>query len=160
AELGFALRDLQFDLDAGRLKNAGTASLLLHLRPKDVARVIQERAGNKVKDGRIHVDEDRIHTRGKGHAGFLHLGFHRASHPELKENAVYAHTFRVTLAGLKIPTRMIRKMEAKINPVVDFNELPVPVHVEKVGTEKGCLVLRARLDLNALVAEAPAEPEA
>jgi hypothetical protein len=153
AELALSIQDAQLDLEAGGLKSAGTARVRLRIRPEDLSRAIEARAGKQLKSVRISVDEERIQTRGKLRVAFLTLGFHRSSRPLIKENAVYAHTFRVTLAGMKIPTRMIRKLEAKINPLIDFNEFQVPITLEKLGAEEGWLVFQASLDLTAPLRE-------
>jgi len=142
------LEGIDVDLQNGVLQPAGTATLHLRVRPDEIARVIERKSNGKLRGVRIDTDEDRFKTRATLRLGFLSLGIRRTSHPEVRGNAIYAHTYRMSVAGLNVGQHM-RKMEAKFNPVVDLDELPQPLRLNQLGEDNGDLVLDVSLDLAA-----------
>jgi hypothetical protein len=142
------LAGVDVDIQNGVLQRSGEATLLLRIRPDDMAQMIEKKSKGKLRGVRIDADSGKFRTRGKVRVAFFSIPLIRLSHPEIRGNAVYAHTYSMKVMGLNA-TKQLRKMEAKINPVVDLDELAQPLQLKKLGAEDGDLVLEVSLDLAA-----------
>ena len=91
-------------------------------------------------------------------AGPFWLPVHRVGMSHLDGNAVYTHARSQSIAGIKLPRGLLRRMERKINPIMDGSKLPVPVRFERIGMSDGMLVIRMSLDLAALPARPLPDP--
>ena len=126
--------------------------MILRIRPNDVADLIEKKSKGKLRGVSIRCEEKRVVTRGKVKVGFLSLGLSRQSEPHIKDNAVYAETYRMEVAGIGL-TKKLRKLEAKLNPVVDLNQLRIPVRLDKLRAEKSNMVLEVSVNLAAPMRE-------
>jgi len=142
------LEGVEVDLQKSVLRRSAGATLILRVRPEDVERLIETKSKGKLRGVRIDCGADGIKTRGSLRLGFLSVGLSHLSHAEVRGNAVYVHTDSMKVMGLNA-TRRLRKMEARINPVVDLDEVAQPLHLDRLDAENGAMVLQVSLDLAA-----------
>jgi hypothetical protein len=154
AEIELTAAKVALDLQQGALTASGEVQLLVRLRPDDLARFIEQKAGGKLRHVRFAIRGDQLDERFTVRAGPFTLPVHRVAMSYVDGNTVSTHARRVSVAGIKIPRHFLRKMERKVNPIVDGSKLPVPVQFEEVGVNGDLLEARVRLDLAAL----PARP--
>lgn len=147
AEVELTAENVEVDLRREVLTAAGQVRLLTRLRPEDLARFIEAKAGGKVRNVHFALRGDQVDEHFTVRAGPLWLRVHRLGMSHVNGNAVYTRARRLSVAGLPVPRFLLRGVERRINPIFDANELNVPVRLEEVRVSEGLLEARIGLDL-------------
>jgi hypothetical protein len=152
AEVELTAEKVALDLRHETLTASADVRLTARLRPEDLARFIERKAGGKVRDVRLAIRGDQLDERFSVHAGPFRLRVHRVAMSYVDGNTVSTRARRVTVDGIRLTKGWLRRIERHVNPILDGSKLPVPVQFEEVGIRDGLLEARVRLDLAALPA--------
>lgn len=148
AELELQMTGLEVDTERAALVRAGDVTLTAEMQPEDLARTIDLWAGKKLRRVRIRLRNEKVLIRAQIRALGTWLTFRKRGHPEIRDNAVYVTTQRVQIAGLTVPIRFVRRLERRINPILDPEELRVPVRILVFGPVGETLVARLEVEVD------------
>jgi hypothetical protein len=147
AEVELTAQNVGLDFEQGTISSCGDVHALFRLRPDDLASFVEKKAKGKLRNVRFAIVGDQVDERFKMRAGPFWLKVHRVamSHPD--GSTVSTHARKLTVAGIRIPKNVLRRIERKINPIFDGSKLPVPVTVDEIGVNNGLLEASVSLDL-------------
>jgi LmeA-like phospholipid-binding len=148
AELQVTAEDIRIDLRQSLLASTGKLTVMARFRPEELASFIERKAEGKLRHVRFALRGDQVDVRCSIHAGPLWLPMHCVGAAYVKGNAVYTWATRHTVAGISLPKSVRRRIERKIDPIVDGSTLPIPVRFERVGMAGDLLEVGISLDLS------------
>jgi hypothetical protein len=158
AEADLKVSEVQLNLAADAVTATGVIDFLLRLRPEDIAHATQLWSGGRLSRVRLRIKGENVFVNHARLRAFgLHLPLARRGHPGLHSNAIFDHAVRVVVAGIPIPLRFMRKLERRINPILDPAQLPVPVVIETFGVEDGLLTVRIHAEPSGELPPPPVE---
>lgn len=149
AVVGITIEEVRLLLDEQKVDSTGHTVIEAHVRDRDLARIISEKAGKKLRRVKIRFQPNRVTATASVRAGPLSIPLRRRSHPEVRDDAVHAHTYRLEVAGLNLSRRTLRQIDEKINPLIDFKQFRVPIEIEEIEIDQGEMVMRLSADLDA-----------
>jgi hypothetical protein len=149
ATVAITIEQVRLLLGEGKLDSTGHTVIEARMRDTDMARFLREKGGKKLRNVKIRCHNDRVTAHASVRAGFMSLPVRRRSHPRIQDDAVYAHTYRLEVSGFNLSQRTLRKIDDKINPVIDFKQFRIPIEIEAIEIAEGELVMRLSADLDA-----------
>jgi len=111
AEVELTAENVGLDFEQGIITSCGDVHALFRLRPNDLASFVEKRAKGKLRNVRFAIVGDQLDERFKMHAGSFWLKVHRVamSHPD--GSTVSTHARKVSVAGIRIPKNVLRRIE-------------------------------------------------
>lgn len=148
ALLELTIEDLHVNLEDGSLTGAGRTTLDAHVRDEDLERMIKQKAGKKLRRLKIRFHNDRVITNAAVRVSFLTIPIFRLSRPQIGDDVVLAHTYQMKVSGFNLSQKLLKKLDDKVNPVINFKQFHFPVDIAAIDVGDGEMVVHLTADLN------------
>jgi hypothetical protein len=147
AHVALTLENVTVNPEAGTLDDIGAVNFLGRLDDEAVTRFAHERGGDRAKDLRVDFGERKVVVSCAAGSRPLRVRVRAVGMPAIRNNQVYFELDRVSVARLRMPDGLVRRIDRKINPVFDLRGLNMPGRITRVAVEDKQLVAEARLEL-------------
>jgi hypothetical protein len=147
ARVDLGAEGVEVDTDLETVRTEGPARLRAELTENHLASLLEKKAEGKLQRVRVKFTRDRVVVKGRVRVAGLRLPVTRTTSPELRDNTVYVHTYRMTVAGIRVPQRMVRKQDRQLGPLLDLGVTGVAMKLERYAIEDDRLVIEGTFDL-------------
>ncbi len=158
---GLVIAAVSLTLDNVRLEAGGDIRevernlLIARLDENDLEKYLRERARGEARGVRVRFRDGRIVVNARTKFAGFRVPARVIGRPVVRDGTICFDADRALVAKLKVPDRYVRRLEQRLNPVVDLRDLDPSARVTWSGIEGEQLVAHAefRLPPRQVVAE-------